>query len=84
MKLQFPTVEDEKSLEDNEFNVGIHVAHKKIQSDDFSSAECINAINQFIRTGKNQICADVSTIDILSCFDYLYYAICGIMDTTSG
>ena len=51
MKLQFPTVEDEKSLEDNDFNVGIHIAHKKIQSDDFSSAECINTINQFIRTG---------------------------------
>ena len=74
MKLQFPILEDKKLLEDNEFNAGIHIAHKKIQSGDFSSEECITAINHFIRAGKNPVCADLSAINILSCFGYLYSA----------
>ena len=74
MKLQFPILEDKKSLEDNEFNAGIHIAHEKIQSWEFSSEECINAINHFIRAEKNPICSDLSAINILSCFGYLYIA----------
>lgn len=74
MKLQFPIVEDEKSLEDNDFNSGVHIAQEKIQSGDFSSEKCINAINCFIRAGKNPICTDLSAINILSCFGYLYCA----------
>ena len=74
LKLQFPIIEDEESLEDNEFNIGIHIAHEKIQSREFSSEECINAINHFIRAGKNPACADLSAINILSCFGYLYSA----------
>lgn len=74
MKLQFPILENEKSLEDTEFNLGIHIAHEKIQSGDFSLQECIDAINHFIRAEKNPICSDLSAINILSCFGYLYIA----------
>ena len=74
MKIQFPIVEDEKSLEDTEFSTGVWIAHEKIQSGVFSSKECITAINHFIRAEKKQLCADLSAINILSCFGYLYYA----------
>ena len=73
IKLQFPIVEDEKSLEDSEFNAGIQIAYEKIQSGVFSSQDCIDAINHFIRAGKSQSCADLSAINILSCFGYLYW-----------
>ena len=72
LKIQFPIVEDKKALEDNDFSMGIRIAHKKIQSGVFASKECITAINHFINAGKNQICADLSAINILSCFGYLY------------
>lgn len=74
MKLQFPIVENEKSLEDNEFRAGIRIAHEKIESCAFSSKDCITAINHFIRASKNKTCADLSAINILSCFGYLYNA----------
>ena len=73
IKLQFPIIEDEKALEDSEFNAGIQIAYKKIHSGVFSSQDCIDAINHFIRAGKNQSCADISAINILSCFGYLYW-----------
>lgn len=72
MKLQFPIVEKEKSLEDNEFREGIRIAHERIESGAFSSKDCIIAINHFIRASKKQACADLSAINILSCFGYLY------------
>ena len=74
LKLQFPIVEDEAALEDPEFSAGIRIAHEKIQSVSFSSEECISAINHFIHACKQQICADLSAINILSCFGYLYCA----------
>ena len=74
MKLLFPIVEDKNALEDTEFNTGIRIVHEKIQSGVFSSKECITAINHFIRSGKKEKCADLSAINILSCFGYLYSA----------
>lgn len=74
LKIQFPIVEDEKALEDDEFNAGITIAHKKIQIYDFTPAECVAAINHFIYSSDNQNCADLSAINILSCFGYLYNA----------
>ena len=74
MKIQFPIVEDEKALEDIEFNTGIQIVQKNIQSGVFSSKKFISAINCFIRAGKKQTCSDLSAINILSCFGYLYVA----------
>ena len=74
MKIQFPIVEDEKALEDTEFNTGIQIVQKNIQSGVFSHKKFISAINCFIRAGKKQICSDLSAINILSCFGYLYVA----------
>lgn len=73
IKLQFPIIEDEKALENSEFNAGIQIAYEKIHPGVFSSQDCIDAINHFIRAGKNQSCADISAINILSCFGYLYW-----------
>ena len=72
LKIQFPIVEDKKAIEDAEFRAGIQIVHEKIQSGDFSPKECIKAINHFIRAGKKQECADLSAINTLSCFGYLY------------
>jgi len=74
IKIQFPIVEDEKALEDTEFATGIRISRDKIQSGVFTSKECIAAINHFIRAAKKPLCADLSAINILSCFGYLYYA----------
>ena len=74
LKVQFPIVEDEKSLENEEFNAGIKIAHEKIQTGIFSPTECLAAINHFIRSYNNQYCSDFSAINILSCFGYLYNA----------
>ena len=75
MKILFPIVDDKKSLENDEFGAGIRIAHEKIESCTFSSKDCITAINHFIRASKNKTCADLSAINILSCFGYLYSAV---------
>lgn len=72
LKVQFPILEEEKMLEDDEFSAGINIAHNKIQTYDFTSTECVAAINHFIHSSINRNCADFSAINILSCFGYLY------------
>lgn len=74
MMLQFPIVENKKSIENTDFSAGIQIAHEKIQSWKFSSKECLSAINHFICASKEQACSDLSAINILSCFGYLYSA----------
>ena len=74
LKYQFPIVEDEKALENEEFNMGIQIVRERIHSYVFSSGDCIKAINHFIHARKTQTCADLSAINILSCFGYLYFA----------
>lgn len=75
LKLLFPLAEDEDALNNEEFSKGIAIAHKRIQPCNYSSADCIKAINHFIHASKIQLCADYSAINILSCFGYLYVAI---------
>lgn len=72
MKIQFPIVEDEKTFEDAEFNKGIQIVQKNIQPGGFSSKKFISAINCFVHAEKKQTCSDLSAINILSCFGYLY------------
>ena len=74
MKIQFPIVVNEKTLQDTEFNTGIQIVQKNIESGVFSSKDFISAINCFIRAEKKQICSDLSAINILSCFGYLFIA----------
>ncbi len=70
-KAIFPIVNSEE-ITNEDFRKGISIVYDKIQILNFTTTDCITAINYFIYASSDETCADYSAINILSCFGYLY------------
>ncbi len=70
-KRQFPFIELNDKNKSSNFAKGMAIVKEKIQSLNYTSQDCLDAINYFSLSSEDGL-NEISSVNILSCFGYLY------------
>ncbi len=83
-KIEFPIIETDEAMKSDSFKKGIEIVKEKIQALSFENSECIQAINLFLNSRRLEGVDEVSCVNVLSCFAYLYLKMVLISIDESG